>query len=191
MSTSSTQKQKLAKGLGVALGECLFGLNGAFFFQRFGLNVPEAAAAGCLIGAAAGYGITEAILRTRNKKHPISYVPEITKPEVPAGLHELRTGGVSGTVSANSTQARIEAAISRLPDPSAANIRVEVRDHTVVLKGVVNSWAEEAEAERIAFDMPGIDEVDNQLVVPKGYRAPVCWGDSDTPGKKVFFSEPR
>lgn len=191
MSYSSTQKQELAKGLGIALGECLFGLYGPFLFQRFGLNIAEAAAAGALIGAVVGYGIADAILRVRNKRHSVSSVPEITKPEVSAGLDEFRTGGVSGTVSANATQERIEAALSRLPEPDASSIRVEVRDHKVVLKGVVHCWTEEAEAERIAFDMPGIEEVDNQLVVPKGYRAPVGWAASETNGENVSFSEPR
>lgn len=191
MSYSSIQKQELAKGLGVALGECLFGLNGPFLFQQFGINIAEAAGVGALIGAVVGYGIADAILRVRNKKHAVSSVPEITQPEVPAGLGEFRTGGLSGTVSANATQQRIEAALSRFPEADAANIRVEVRNHKVVLKGIAHSWSEEAEAERIAFDMPGIEEVDNQLVVPKGYRAPVGWGASDANGENVSFSEPR
>lgn len=164
---TSTQKQILAKGLGVFIGECFLGLNGPFLFQRFGLNVPVAAAVGAVAGAILGYGVADKWLGLLRNRWQVPSVSEITRPVVPPGLDEFRAGGVSGTIEANTTRERIEAALSRLPDAEADHIRVEVRDGKVVLKGKVHSWAEEAAAERIAFDMPGIQHVENWLeVVP-------------------------
>jgi len=164
---SSTQKQILVRGLGVFIGECLLGLNGPFFFQRFGLNMPAAAAAGAAAGAVLGYLIADRSLNYLATRQPVSEVPEITKPEVAAGFDDLRTGGAYGTIEANSTRERIEAALSRLPDSEADDIRVEVRDGKVVLRGKVHTWPAEATAEEIAFNMPGIQKVENRLeVVP-------------------------
>jgi len=50
------------------IGEAVLGLNGPFLFQRFGMNVPGAAAVGALVGAVAGYQIAEALLRVRSRK---------------------------------------------------------------------------------------------------------------------------
>jgi hypothetical protein len=47
----------LANGIGIAIGECTLAVNGPFLLNRFGLNVPEAAAVGCAVGAAVGYGL--------------------------------------------------------------------------------------------------------------------------------------
>jgi hypothetical protein len=65
----SSQKKTLAKGLGVVIGECIFALNGPFLFGHFGLNVPEAASVGCLVGAAVGYGFADLFFRIRNRRH--------------------------------------------------------------------------------------------------------------------------
>ena len=165
---SSIEKQILTKGLGVFIGECLLGLYGPFLFQRFGLNVPAAAAAGAVTGAILGYVVADKLLRYQARRHPVSAVPDITQPEVATGFDDFRTGGVAGTIGANATRERIEAALSRLPDSVSDRIRVEVRDGKVVLRGKVRSWAEEAKAEQISFDMPGIQQVENWLeVVPE------------------------
>lgn len=63
----SSQKKTLAKGLSILIGECVFALNGPFLFNRFGLNVPEAAAVGCLVGLAVGYWSVDLFLRIRNR----------------------------------------------------------------------------------------------------------------------------
>jgi hypothetical protein len=173
MRTGSLDKQKLFKGLGMALGELIFGLSGPWWARPFGLNVPEGAAAGVVIGAVIGYYCARWIVVSWNRRHAASGVPDVTGPEASAGLDGLHAGraqgagAATGSLFAEVTRQRIEAAIWRFADDDAADIHVEVRNQKVVLKGSVHSWRDEAEAERIAFDMPGIQEVDNRLeVVP-------------------------
>jgi len=45
------------------------------------------------------------------------------------------------------------------------DIRVEVKNSSVTLTGIVNSWYERDEAARIAWNTPGVTEVENNLVV--------------------------
>jgi len=165
--SSSLQKQVLVKGLGVALSECLFALNGPFLFQRFGFNVPAAALTGCLVGAGIGYAAAAALLHSWNRRHGVSSVPELTRPEVTTGLKDLDLAGLSGNVDSDRTRERVERALAPFVSRDCGDIRVEVRCRKVILKGKVHTWVDEAEAERIAFDVPGIQEVDNRLqVVP-------------------------
>ncbi|HEY1241972.1 MAG TPA: BON domain-containing protein [Bryobacteraceae bacterium] len=165
MKVFSSEKQLLLKGLGVAMGECVFGLSGPFFFDRFGMNIPEGAAVGCAAGAAIGYGITEMLLRNRNRKYGISEVPEVSRPDVISATDDLHTGGTRRIVGGDLTKEIIEEALTGLPEYRHDHIHVEVRGSKVVLKGTVGSWIDEAEAERIAFDTPGIQEVENRLEV--------------------------
>jgi hypothetical protein len=58
----------LIKGIGVAIGECIFGVNGPFLFDRFGLHNGSAAAIGVLVGAAVGYGVAFAALHVRYRE---------------------------------------------------------------------------------------------------------------------------
>jgi hypothetical protein len=171
MSGRSLEKQQLIKALGIAAGEVVFGLSGPFSFYWLGLNVPEGAAAGSLVGAAIGYGFADMLLRFRNRQRGVPRVPDITKPEVGTGVDDLYTAGAKGTgaplggVKADLTRRRIEEALGLDAQNDPEGIRVEVRNSKVVLHGRVHSWQQEAEAERIAFDMPGIQEVDNRLEV--------------------------
>ncbi len=64
-------------------------------------------------------------------------------------------------------QFRIERALANSLSREGSDIHVEVRGGKAVLRGAVGSWGEEAEAERIAFDMPGIQEVENRLEVAR------------------------
>ncbi len=80
----------LVAGLNIAIGEWIFGLNGPFFFNRFGLSVPVAATAGCLVGAALGYGCTRGWFRLRSQHHDLSTVLRITENEIRAGLPAAR-----------------------------------------------------------------------------------------------------
>ena len=50
------------KGLGIAFGECIFGVYGPFLFNRFGFNDPASAIFGVMSGAAIGYGVTATAL---------------------------------------------------------------------------------------------------------------------------------
>ena len=45
------------------------------------------------------------------------------------------------------------------------DIHVEVKNSTVMLTGIVNSWYERDEAARLAWNTPGVTEVENNLVV--------------------------
>lgn len=163
MTVTSWEKQVLVKGLIVTIGVVLCGLNGPWLFQRFGLNVPSAAAAGIVTGAAIAYGCADAWVRSQSRGHVITNVPEITKPVVSAGADDLRTEP-NADPSADAIRQRIRAGLARL-EADGGQVQVEVRNSKVVLKGTVHSWAGEAEAERIAFDMPGIQEVDNRIEV--------------------------
>lgn len=160
-------------GLFVGLGVTVFGLNGPWLFQRFGLNVPEAAAAGTLAGAVIGAGFARLLVRRATR--PGVGEPEkmdLGGPPARAGdWNDPPTGARWGTrqtpvsSKAEATQLCIERALAGfLPDDSA-DIHVEVRGGKVVLTGTVHSWLDEAEAERIAFDIPDIQQVENWLEV--------------------------
>jgi len=59
----------------------------------------------------------------------------------------------------------IEHALTRNWTLDDKNIRVEVIENKVVLKGSVNSWYQKDEAGRIAWNAPGVISVNNELVV--------------------------
>jgi len=59
----------------------------------------------------------------------------------------------------------VEDAINRSWSVDDRNINVTVSDTTVTLKGNVNSWYQREEAGRIAWNTPGIQLVENDLVV--------------------------
>ena len=42
---------------------------------------------------------------------------------------------------------------------------MEAQGSQVILKGMVRSWAQKAEAERVAWCAPGITSVDNQIAI--------------------------
>ena len=148
----------------MTIGVVLCGLNGPWLFQRFGLNIPSAAAVGTVIGAALAYGFADAWMRSQNRGRRVVNVPEITKPMVSAGVDDLQTEP-NADPNAESIRQRIREGLARLESDDDGDIQVEVRNTKVVLKGKVHSWEDEAEAERIAFDMPGIQEVDNRIEV--------------------------
>jgi hypothetical protein len=54
------ERSTLIKAVGTAIGECVFGLNGPFLFNRFGQNDAAAAIFGVLTGAAVGYCLARA-----------------------------------------------------------------------------------------------------------------------------------
>ena len=59
----------------------------------------------------------------------------------------------------------IEQALVRNAETDAKGIRVEVRDNTVILRGVVHSFGERDAAERSAWSAPGVTAVDNELTI--------------------------
>lgn len=60
---------------------------------------------------------------------------------------------------------KIEEAFRRHAEIDAERVTVEVSGSEVILRGVVRSWAERQEAERVAWSAPGITKVDNRIVV--------------------------
>ena len=60
---------------------------------------------------------------------------------------------------------RIERALVRNAEVDAKGIRVEVREHTAILRGIVRSDAERRAAAGSAGSAPGITEVDNGLLI--------------------------
>ena len=60
---------------------------------------------------------------------------------------------------------RIEAAFRRSAEVDAAKIRVEAREDTIFLSGIVHSLHEKGEAERTAWSAPGVAGVVNGLTV--------------------------
>lgn len=62
-------------------------------------------------------------------------------------------------------QKRIKEAFERSADLEAKGIRVLTSGHTVTLEGTVHSLKEKEDAERVAFNAPGVYEVKNNLIV--------------------------
>lgn len=59
----------------------------------------------------------------------------------------------------------IESALRRNAETDAEKIRIEVQGDQIVLHGMVSSWLERNEAERISWFAPGVVAVDNQIIV--------------------------
>jgi osmotically-inducible protein OsmY len=60
---------------------------------------------------------------------------------------------------------KIENALRRAAEFDASRISLEVHGSEVILRGTVRSWAEREEAERAAWQAPGVAKVDNRIRV--------------------------
>ncbi len=67
--------------------------------------------------------------------------------------------------AASDVKQKIKAALQRSAEIDADRVSVEVDGHTVILRGTVRSYAEKREAERAAFNAPGVTQVKNELAV--------------------------
>lgn len=68
-------------------------------------------------------------------------------------------------VSPGAVRDNIVAAFQRSATIDAGRLNVEATGNTVTLTGRVRSWAERSDAERAAWNAPGVTVVDNRLIV--------------------------
>lgn len=67
--------------------------------------------------------------------------------------------------SPDELEQRISSALVRSVETDAERINIEVAGDLVLLTGVVRSWLEREEAERVAWSAPGVTAVDNHITV--------------------------
>jgi osmotically-inducible protein OsmY len=72
---------------------------------------------------------------------------------------------VKPRVAPSDVKRKIEDALKRRAELEADEITVEANGGEVVLRGKVRSWAERKEAERAAWQAPGVTKVDNRISV--------------------------
>lgn len=68
-------------------------------------------------------------------------------------------------IKTSQVKTQIKKALERAARIDANHITVEAKDHQVVLKGEVSSWAEKEQAFRAAYKAPGVWSVKNQITV--------------------------
>ena len=72
---------------------------------------------------------------------------------------------VKPRVAPSEVKRKIEEALKRQAELEADEITVEANGGEVILRGRVRSWAERKEAERAAWQAPGVTKVDNRITV--------------------------
>ena len=68
-------------------------------------------------------------------------------------------------LSAADVKVKIESAFARRAQLDANQIRVELTDNKVILRGSVHSWDEKEDAEQAAWAAPGVTKVENNVIV--------------------------
>jgi osmotically-inducible protein OsmY len=88
-----------------------------------------------------------------------------TVPEIKRTINQIRLSSPTGRADPDEVRRRIEDTLLHAAELEGQEIHV-VMDHSrVILEGKVRSWVAASEAERIAWNIPGIGEVDNRLVI--------------------------
>jgi osmotically-inducible protein OsmY len=72
---------------------------------------------------------------------------------------------VKPRVPASEIKRKIEEAFRRSAEIDANRITVEDHEGEIILKGIVRSWAERQEAERVAWSAPGVRRVENRITI--------------------------
>ena len=80
---------------------------------------------------------------------------------------------LTGAVRPEAVEKRIQSAFQRWASLDANRIHVETLGSRVILRGRVRSWAEHEDAERAAWSVFGVTDVENDLVVGLGELATV------------------
>jgi osmotically-inducible protein OsmY len=88
-------------------------------------------------------------------------LPRVTAPRVRA----LGPGGRAGGISPREVSAAIQSALVRVAELAAAQIEVEVRGDTVILRGRARSWIERRDARRAAWAVAGVTKVEDRIAV--------------------------
>jgi len=68
-------------------------------------------------------------------------------------------------MNSNVNKVSIENALDRDAFIDNDHVKVDTVDHKVILKGTVKSWSQKEEASRVAWSAPGVQKVENDLVV--------------------------
>jgi hypothetical protein len=77
----------------------------------------------------------------------------------------LRQASGKVTVSPDEIRRQIQDSLVKHADRDARGIRVLLNNSRVILEGAVDSWAEASEAEDVAWNIPGVVEVENRLKI--------------------------
>ena len=83
-------------------------------------------------------------------------------------------------------KSEIEDALKRLAELDAQRIQVDTVGSKVILRGTVRSWLERKEAERVAWQAPGVTKVDNQIEVVDVVERPASSVIDETSGDRFF-----
>jgi osmotically-inducible protein OsmY len=79
------------------------------------------------------------------------------------GITNLVT--IKPDISSSIDKKAVENALDRDAFIDNDHIKINVTDHKVILKGTVKSWSQKEEASRVAWSAPGVQKVENDLVV--------------------------
>jgi osmotically-inducible protein OsmY len=88
-------------------------------------------------------------------------------PGVKGVTNRIRLRPAAGQVTASPDEIRkqIRDSFVRLAELDGRGIHVVINNSRLVLEGTVHSWAEASEAEEIAWNIPGVAEVENRLEI--------------------------